>query len=210
MEILRDRGAKKPWLSQKNYVEDVLKRFDMRRSKPVSTPLANQFKLSLEHCPKIEAEKVTMSKILYASAVGCLMYAMVCTGPNLAQAVSQVCKFMSKPGKQHWEAIKWIMRYLRGTSDRGIMFSREQSVPSGVGFVDSDYAGDLDDLRSTTGYVFKLAGGPIYWKSSVQSIVVMSTTEAEYMAVAEAAKEALWLTGLVRELGVEFLWSQVV
>src|ERR1044072_1696408 len=72
-----------------------------------------------------------------------------------------------------------------------------------LGYVDSDYAGDLDDRRSTTGYVFTLAGGPICWKSSVQSIVAMSTTEAEYMAVAEATKEALWLTGLVRELGVE-------
>ena len=203
MEILRDRSAKKLWLSQKSYVEDVLKRFDMSRSKPVSTPLANHFKLSLEHCPKTEAEQQAMSKIPYASAVGCLMYAMVCTRPDLAQAVSQVCKFMSKPGKQHWEAIKWILRYLRGTSDRGIMFSREQTVPSVVGYVDSDYAGDLDDRRSTTGYVFTLAGGPICWKSSVQSIVAMSTTEAEYMAVAEAAKEALWLTGLVRELGVE-------
>src|ERR1044072_1830633 len=108
---------------------------------------------------------------------------------------------MSKSGKQHWEAVKWIMRYLMGTSDRGIMFSREQSVPLVVGFVDSNYAGDLDDRMSTLGYVFTLVGGPIYWKSSVQSIVVMSTTKAEYMAVAEHAKEALWLTGLVRELG---------
>src|ERR1044072_2289768 len=154
MEILRDRSAKKLWLSQKSYVEDVLKRFDMRRSKPVSTPLANHFKLSLEQCPKTEVEQQAMSKIPYASAVGCLMYVMVCTRPDLAQAVSQVCKFMSKPGKQHWEAIKWILRYLRGTSDRGIMFSREQTVPSVVGYVDSDYAGDLDDCRSTTGYVY--------------------------------------------------------
>src|ERR1044072_5483685 len=120
MEILRDRSEKKLWLSQKKYVEDVLKRFDMSRSKPVSTPLANHFKLSLENCPKTEAEQKTMSKIPYASAVGCLMYAMVCTRPDLAQAVSQVCKFMSKPGKQHWEAVKWILRYLRGTPDKGI------------------------------------------------------------------------------------------
>lgn len=204
MEIHRDRGAKKLWLSQKSYVEGVLSRFDMSKANPVSTPLANHFKLSLEQCPKTDSEIEGMSKIPYASAVGCLMYAMVCTRPDLAQAVSQVCKFMSKPGKQHWEAVKWILRYLKGTADRGIMFSREQGVvPSVVGYVDSDYAGDLDDRRSTTGYVFTLAGGPICWKSSVQSIVAMSTTEAEYMAVAEAAKEALWLTGLVKELGVE-------
>src|ERR1044072_4067134 len=141
MEILRDRSAKKLWLSQKKYIEDVLKIFDMSRSKPVSTPLASHFKLSLENSPKTEAEQKTMSKIQYANAVGCLMYVIVCTRPDLAQVVSQVCKFMSKPWKQHWEAIKWILRYLRGTSDRGIMFSREQNVPSVVGYVDSDYAG---------------------------------------------------------------------
>ena len=110
---------------------------------------------------------------------------------------------MSKPGKQHWEAIKWILRYLGGTSDRGIMFSREQNVPSVVGYVDSNYAGDLDVRRSTTGYVFTLASGPICWKSSFKSIVAMSTTKAEYMVVAEVAKGVLRLARLVRELGVE-------
>ncbi|CAJ2663689.1 unnamed protein product [Trifolium pratense] len=203
MEIHRDKGARKLWLSQKSYVEKVLNRFDMSNSKAVSTPLANHFKLTLDQCPKSDSEIEYMSKVPYASAVGCLMYAMVCTRPDLAQAVSQVCKFMSKPGKHHWEAVKWIFRYLKGTTGHGIMFSSEKGNPSVVGYVDSDYAGDMDDRRSTTGYVFTLAGGPICWKSSVQSIVAMSTTEAEYMAVAEAAKEALWLTGLVKELGVE-------
>ncbi|CAJ2662759.1 unnamed protein product [Trifolium pratense] len=203
MEIHRDKGARKLWLSQKSYVEKVLNRFDMSNSKAMSTPLANHFKLTLDQCPKSDSEIEYMSKVPYASAVGCLMYAMVCTRPDLAQAVSQVCKFMSKPGKHHWEAVKWIFRYLKGTIGHGIMFSSEKGNPSVVGYVDSDYAGDMDDKRSTTGYVFTLAGEPICWKSSVQSIVAMSTTEAEYMAVAEAAKEALWLTGLVKELGVE-------
>lgn len=175
----------------------------MSNAKIVSTPLANHFKLSLDQCPKTGAEAEYMSKVPYASAVGCLMYAMVCTRPDLAQAVSQVCKFMSKPGKQHWEAVKWIFRYLKGTTGHGIMFGSQQGDPSVVGYVDSNYAGDLDDRWSTTGYVFTLAGGPICWKSSVQSVVVMSTTEAEYMVVAEASKEALWLTGLVKELGIE-------
>ncbi|KAK2425531.1 secreted RxLR effector protein [Trifolium repens] len=203
MEIHRDRGARKLWLSQKSYVEKVLNRFDMSNSKAVTTPLANHFKLTLDQCPKSDSEIEYMSKVPYVSAVGCLMYAMVCTRPDLAPVVSQVCKFMSKPGKHHWEAVKWIFRYLKGTTGHGIMFSSEKCDPSVVGYVDSHYAGDMDDRRSTTGYVFTLAGGPICWKSSVQSIVAMSTTEAKYMAVAEAAKEALWLTGLVKELGVE-------
>lgn len=85
---------------------------------------------------------------------------------------------MSKPGKQHWEAVKWILRYLKGTTDCGIMFRTEIGVPSVVGYVDSDYANDLDDERSITRYVFTLVRGHICWKSSVQSIIVMSTTES--------------------------------
>jgi hypothetical protein len=92
---------------------------------------------------------------------------------------------------------------LRGTIDYDITFVRQKSDLSVVGYVDADYAGDLNDKRSTTGYVFTLAGGPICWKSMIQSIVAMSTTKAEYMVVAEAANEALWLKGLVNELGIQ-------
>ena len=98
--------------------------------------------------------------------------------------------------------MKWIFRYLKGTAEHGILFSRQPGTNSVVGYVDADYAGEVDDRRSTTGYVFTLSGGPICWKSTLQSIVAMSTTEVEYMAVAEAAKEALWLKGLVKKLGL--------
>ena len=122
MEIRRDRSSGRLWLSQQNYIEKVLDRFDMAKCKPVSTPLANHFKLSSTQCPKSDEEIRDMSKVPYASAVGCLMYAMVCTRPDLAQAVSQVSKYMSNPGREHWNACKWILRYLRGTADHGIMF----------------------------------------------------------------------------------------
>jgi hypothetical protein len=92
---------------------------------------------------------------------------------------------------------------LKGTIEYGITLVRQKSYLSVVGYVDADYAGDLDDRRFTTGYVFTILGRPICWRSMIQSMVAMSTTEAEYMAVAEAAKEALWLTGLVRKLGIQ-------
>ena len=203
MEIHRNRVAGRLWLSQRSYVEKVLDRFNMKNAKSVSTPLAHHFKLSSTQCPKTDDEIQEMSKVPYASAVGCLMYAMVCTRPDLAQAVSMVSKFLSNPGRPHWDAVKWIFRYLRNTTNYGIMFSRQPEDPLVAGYVDADYAGDLDNRRSTTGYVFTVAGGPICWKSMIQSIVALSTTESEYMAAAEAAKEALWLTGLVRELGVQ-------
>jgi hypothetical protein len=203
MEIRRDRDAKTLWLSQAGYVKKVLERFSMENAKPVSTLLANHFRLSISQCPKTVEETEDMSKVSYASAVGCLMYAMVCTRPDLAHVVSVVSKYMANPGKQHWDAVNWIFIYLKGTTDYDITFVRQKSDLSVVGYVDADYVGDLDDRRSTTGYVFTLTGGPICWKSMIQSTVAMSTTEAEYMAVAEAAKEALWLTGLVRELGIQ-------
>ncbi|KAL1194905.1 Retrovirus-related Pol polyprotein from transposon TNT 1-94 [Cardamine amara subsp. amara] len=132
-----------------------------------------------------------MAQVPYASAVGCLMYAMVCTRPDLAQAVSQVNKYMSNPGRQHWEAVKWILRYLRGKTNYGLMFGDEDWKDKAIGFVDSNYGGDLDNRKSTIGYVFTLAGRPICWRSILQSIVTISTTEAEYIAMGEAAKETL-------------------
>ncbi|KAE8674685.1 putative ribonuclease H protein [Hibiscus syriacus] len=177
------------------YLNGVMlrKRFVMSSAKPVSTPLANHFKLSSEQCPKTDKEAEDMAKVLYSNTVGCLMYAMVCTRPDLAHVVSQVCKYMSKPGKQHWEAVKWIFRYLKGTMGHGIVFGSQRDNSLVIGYVDSYYADDLDNRRSMTGYFFTLGGGPICWKSIVQSVVVLSTTEAEYMAIAEAAKEALGL-----------------
>ena len=172
----------------------------MGNAKAVSTPLANHFKLSNAQCPKSEEDIAEMKLIPYASAVGSLMYAMVCTRPDIAHAVGLVSRFMSNPGKEHWCAVKWILRYLKGTTDVGLLFGKGSSL-SVRGYVDADFAGDIDNRRSTTGYVFTLAGGPVSWKSTLQATVALSTTEAEYMAATEAAKEALWLKGLIKELG---------
>ena len=188
MEIRRDRDAKRLWLSQAGYVKKVLERFSIENAKPVSTPLANHFRLSTSQCLKTVEETEDMSKIPYASAMGCLMYAMVCTRPNLAHAMSMVSKYMVNSGKQHWDAVKWIFRYLKGTTDNDITFVRQKNDLSVVRYVNADYVGDLDDRRSTTGYVFILTGRPIYWRSMIQSTVAMSTTKAEYIAAAKAAK----------------------
>ena len=140
MENYRDKSSRKLWLSQCNYVEKVLNRFGMSKAKPVSTLLANYFKLFPDQCPKSDNEIEGMASVPYVNAIGCLMYAMVCTRPDLAHVVSQVRKFMSKPSKQHWEAIKWIFRYLRGTMEYGLIFSSKKSDPLVMGYMDSDYA----------------------------------------------------------------------
>ena len=93
-----------------------------------------------------------MSKVPYASAIGSLMYAMVCTRPDIAHAVGVVSRFMSRPGKQHWEAVKWILRYLKGSLDTCLCFTSASLKLRG--YVDVDFAGDIDSRKSTTGFVF--------------------------------------------------------
>ncbi|PSS08126.1 Endonuclease [Actinidia chinensis var. chinensis] len=205
MEIKRDRVKGTVWLTQSQYLKKVLQRFGIDSStKPVSTPLASHFRLSASMSPHTEDERKHMENIPYANAVGALMYAMVCTRPDISHAVSMVSRYMHNPGKVHWQAVKWILRYIHGTVNVGLKFQRDdKSSQYSVGYVDSDYAGDLDKRRSTTGYVFTMAGGPVCWRSTLQSTVALSTTEAEYMAVTEAFKEAIWLHGLINDLGID-------
>lgn len=151
MQIRRDRKARKLWLSQEKYVERVLERFNMKNAKSTSTPLASHFKLSKSSCPTTEEGEKAMEAIPYSSAVGSLMYAMVCTRPDIAHAVGVVSRFLSNPGKEHWEDVKWIFRYLRGTSKMCL----RGDLPVLEGFTDSDMAGDLDQRKSTSGYLFR-------------------------------------------------------
>ena len=93
------------------------------------------------------------------------MYAMVCTRPYISHAVGVVSRYMANPGKEHWSAVKWVFRYLRGTSDYCITYNRSSEFV--CRHVDSNFAGDLDKRRSTSGYVFTLAGGAISWMSKL-------------------------------------------
>ena len=107
---------------------------------------------------------------VYRSAVGSLLYVSTGTRPDIAFAVSMVAKFSSKPTKQHWQGVKRILRYLKGTADLGLLYRRSDAEEL-TGYSDSDWAGDLDDRKSTSGYMFMLSGAPISWKSRKQSSV---------------------------------------
>ena len=115
MVILRDMNAGKLWLSLERYIERMLERFNMKNPKKVSTPLGGHFKLSKRLCPSTEKEKGEMSVIPYSLTIGSLMYAMVCTHPDISHAGRVVSIFLANPGKAHREAVKWIFKYLRGT-----------------------------------------------------------------------------------------------
>jgi len=159
----------------------------MRDAKPVRTPLVSHFRLSREQCPETDEEKDFMARVPYASTIGSLMYAMVCTRPDISHVVGVVSRYMSNPGKQHWEAMKWILRYLRGTTKKCLTFRKDELKLEG--YVDSNFAGEVDHRRSTTGYVFTLGSTAISWVSQLQKIVTIFITEAEYVVVTEASKE---------------------
>ena len=115
-----------------------------------------------------------MSRIPYASGVGSLMYAMVGTRPDLAHAMSVVSRFIANPGEEHWTALKWIMRYVKGSLNMGLVFCKDDNHSVQVnGYVDSDYAANLDTRRSLTGFVFTVLGGCVSWKSNLQKVVAL-------------------------------------
>jgi len=150
--------------------------------------------------PQNKEEEAEMKSIPFREAVGSLMHVMVMTRPDIAFAVGQVAQFAQNPGQQHWRAVKRILAYLRKTYDFGLHFGGD--LRPLIGFCDSDYAGDLQTRRSTSGFVFLYLGGPVSWASRRQACVALSTTEAEFVAAAEATKEAVWLQQLLSELGI--------
>eukprot|EP00253_Pinus_taeda_P021394 PITA_21394 len=196
MEIKRDLAKRKLWLNQRKYVETILQRFNMQDSKPVKVPIPEGVRLSSQQCPKTQEEEEDMSYVPYASAVGSLMYVMVCSRPDIAHVVGVLRRFMSKLGKEHWTTVKQVFRYLRGTSDYGLCYEGRPGLDKVLDirdFVDADWARDLDQRRYTSGYVFNLFGGAVSWMSKKQFVVALSTTKAEYMEATHASKEAIWL-----------------
>ncbi|KAG8498213.1 hypothetical protein CXB51_006868 [Gossypium anomalum] len=194
------------------YVDDMLiaakDKGEIRKSaKPVSTPLAAHFRLSSALSLQSDDEIEYMSHVQYSSAAGSFMYAMVCSRSDLSYAVSAVSRYMANPGKEHWKAVQWILRYLRGTTDVCLQFGRTEDGV--IGYVDVDFARDLDRRRSLTGYVFTIGGCTISWKATLQTTVALSTTEAEYMAITEAYKEVIWLKGLFSELNEDLQISTI-
>ena len=187
------------------YLQKVLQRFNIDGdTKTVSTLLAPHFKLKVTMSPTTIKDHEYMTRVPYASAVGSLMYAMVCTRPDFSQVVSMISRYMHDPGKGHWEAKKWVLRYIKGIIDVGLIFEKNSTGKKEcIGYADSDYVGDLDKRQSTTGYVFTLSQAPVSWRSILQSTVALSTTEAEYKTMTVVMKEAIWLQGLLDDLGID-------
>jgi hypothetical protein len=192
IQIKRDRKNKVIHLSQGPYIERVLNKFKMSTCHPRGVPADPHSRLS-------KALDLSEQEFPYREAIGSLIFAASCTRPDIAYAVNQASQHCSNPSRSHWEAVKRILSYLRGSTNFGIGFgSTHQQL---VVYSDSDYAGDLDDRSSTTGAICFLNGGPVSWTSQKQKGVSQSSTEVEYVATSVAANHATWLRELLREIG---------
>lgn len=174
----------------------------MNSCKPTSTPLPGGIKVLKS--TKDEHEEMIRKQYPYRSAVGCLMYIAICTRPDIAYAVGVLSQHLERPLVTHWNLAMHVIRYLSGTRTLGIHYGKGDNQIGGlqswyypVCHVDSDWAGDPNTRRSTTGYLFKMNRGAISWKSRLQPTVSLSSKEAEYKATTEAGQEVVWLRTLL-------------
>jgi len=213
-------------LNQKHYIDTVLKRCNFSECNPVATPMRTTKTSYRNYDPIRDVEPAPDSQNLsssffdpiinpvspssqvcpdlpkdlqYSAVVGMIMYAMLCTRPDLAFAITYLSQFAANPQPEHWMALKRILRYLRGSVELCLEYGGVDSDHSLIGYADSDWGGNVE-RRSTTGYVFLLGGAAIVWSSKKQRTVALSSTEAEYMASTQVTKEAIWLRSLLREL----------
>lgn len=184
-------------LSQERYIVELLERFNFNDCKSVKTPFECNVKFELT------SEKQSNGFITkYQSAIGSLNYLVTCTRPDLSIIVSILSQFNSNPSQVHWSAVKRVFRYLKSTMTISIMLGKDKGPIDLLGYADSDWGGDRFDRKSYTGYIFILNNSPISWNSKKQPTVALSTTEAEYMALTSATKEAIWLKQLFNEIGI--------
>jgi hypothetical protein len=197
IEIKRNREARTIHLSQRSYIQSILRRYNFQDLKPLSIPMDPSTRLSTAQAPSTTQEFAAMRNVPYHEAVGSLMYAALGTRPDIAYAVQTVSRFAKNPGPAHWEAVKRVFRYLKGTSELFLTFGGAEKELTGYADADGSMA---EDRHAISGYAFILHGGAVSWSAKRQEIVSLSTTESEYVAATHAAKEALWLRSLLSQI----------
>ncbi|GLB43841.1 putative encoded by [Lyophyllum shimeji] len=197
IEIKRVREQRTIHLSQRSYIDSILRRYGLQDLKPASIPMDTSVRLSSAQSPATMAEFAAMRDVPYHEAVGSLMYAALGTRPDIAFAVQTVSRFSTKPGPAHWEAVKKIFRYLKGTIELWLSYGRSGGALTGYADADGSMA---EDRHAISGYAFIVNGGAVSWSAKRQEIIALSTTETEYVAATHAAKEALWLRSLISQL----------
>ncbi|GAA0141429.1 transmembrane signal receptor [Lithospermum erythrorhizon] len=192
IETLQKEGG--IFICQRKYAEEVLERFGMSECNSVQCPIVPGTQVNKD------AEGILVDDTYYKQMVGSLMY-LTATRPDLVFAVSLLSRYMARPTEMHLQIAKRILRYLRGTTELGIYYQRGEENKELRCYTDSDYAGDKDDRKSTSGYVFLLSSGAVAWCSKKQPIATLSSTEAEFIAAAICACQAIWMKRILAEIG---------
>lgn len=194
IRLIRNKEAGSISIDQKKYIHNMIDRFNMRDCNPVLTPMELQCKLS-------KTAKKDMIDVPYQELIGSLLFLARITRPDIIYAVNYLSSFNNCHSQEHWTAAKRVIRYLKGTINKKIVYSRGSNQDIQIkGFCDADFASNPEDRRSTTGFVFLMSGGAITWNSKKQPTIALSTTEAEYMALSTAVQETLWLNNLKKEI----------
>ena len=190
-------------LTQRPYWEHVLNRFSLTHITPRNTPLPVGIVLDTNMSPKTDSERAAMYDKPYRPLLGSVMWGQLATRPDLAFSVSLLARFQSNPGVEHWNALLHVLGYIKNTIDYGLTYSRDSEL-SPTAFVDADYGGCKDTRRSTSGYVFMMAGGAVTWSSKRQATVALSTVEAEYVAMSRCAQQMVWMHSWLGEAEIEY------
>lgn len=183
------------FVSQKKNILKILSRFKMKDCNSVCTPTEFGLKLMKDE----EGKKINVT--LYKQMVGSLMY-LTSTRPDIMYGASLISRYMENPTENHLCVVKRIFCYLKGTVDFGIFYAAKTTEKL-IEFSNSDFAGDLNDRKSTFGFVFLMGSGAVSWISKKQHIVILSSTEAEFIAAATCSFQAIWLRKLLETLHIQ-------
>ncbi|GJR57712.1 hypothetical protein Tco_1499874 [Tanacetum coccineum] len=173
----------------------------MQNFSPTVAPVVKGDKCGAYQCPKNKLEQEEMRLKPYASVVGSLTHAQVCTCPDIAYITGMLGRYQSNPGKEHWKTAKKVLRYLQGTKNSMLTYRKTNNLKF-IGYSDFNFAKCKDSSRSTSGYIFMLSGGPISYRSHKQELTITSTMMAEYVACYHATSHAILLRNLISRLKV--------
>jgi hypothetical protein len=201
IHIMHDQEKRLLAISQKAYLEKILENAGMSQCNPVGTPMTPGIVLQKATQAATDEEAAAIVSIPYHHTIRELNYAMRTMCPDIAYLVSCLSRYMESPSIDHHHQLKHLLRYIRGTMDLMLIYG--SSDDGLIGHLDSDYAADWDDSKSTSTYVYQLFGGPISWKSQKQSVVTTSTTEAEYIDLSNASREVLYLIQLLHDFQLD-------
>ena len=198
-------------IHQGPYHKRYIKKYLDEYAKICSIPALSHTRLSELDCPVTDEDK---AKIIfpYMSSTGSLLYSALCTRPDIFFAVIQLARFNANPGKTHVKANQQVLRYIKGTMNQGLKFSKDKNFDGKIrirAFVDSDWAGCIDTRRSTMGYIIHVSGCPVAWKSKLMKTLALSSCEAEFMALTEVCREIMWMCRFLEELGIDYHMPEI-